>query len=267
MTRARWLAAALAVAGCVVKVAALGWALGGVGVAAAQPRAPGESPTVAAARYNAQLAVAYLKNNDLVTAREKIERALQQNPRDASVHTTAGLVFERVGEERLADRHYARAVALEPRNPDNQNNYAVFQCRRGQHAKGQRLFEQAARNPVYRTPEVAFTNAGVCARSAKDAAKAEAYFRQALAVRPTFPDALLQMADLAFERDDALQGRAFLQRYFQATAETPDALLLAVRVERSLGDTAAANEFAARLRKSFPASEQARQLATNPAAG
>jgi type IV pilus assembly protein PilF len=260
MKRARLLAAVLAVAGCVGKVALLGLALAGSGAAVAQQRAQDEPAAVAAARYNAQLAIAYLKTGDLVTAREKIERALQQNPRDASVHTTAGLVFERVGEERLADRHYARAVALEPRNPDNQNNYAVFQCRRGQFAKGQRLFEQAARNPVYRTPEVAFTNAGVCARSAKDPAKAEALFRQALAVRPTFPDALLQMADLALERGNGLQGRAFMQRYFANAPATPDSLWLAIRIERALGDARAAEEYAVKLQGEFPTSEQARQL-------
>jgi type IV pilus assembly protein PilF len=237
------------------------------GPALAQERAASEDPDVTAARYNAQLGIEYLKANNDTAAPEKIEKALQQNSRDPAVHTAAALLYERLREPRKADSHYARALRLDSTNPQMQNNYAVFLCRSGQHAKGRKLFEQAATNPRYRMPEIAYANAGVCARSAKDLEAAEKNFRQALAVRPTLPDALLQMADLSFERGNALQARAFLQRYFQATAETPDALWLGVRVERALGDTAAAGDYAARLRKSFPASEQARQLADAPAAG
>jgi type IV pilus assembly protein PilF len=233
----------------------------------AQERAASEDPDVTAARFNAQLGIEYLRANNVTAAQEKIEKALQQNPREPAVHTAAALLYERLREPRKADSHYARALRLDSDNPEMQNNYAVFLCRSGEQAKGRKLFEKAATNPRYRTPEIAYSNAGVCARSAKDLASAEKNFRQALAARPTMPDALLQMADISFERGNGLQARAFLQRYFQATAATPDALLLGVRVEQSLGDTAAANEYAARLKKSFPASEQARQLAGTPAAG
>jgi type IV pilus assembly protein PilF len=232
-----------------------------------QERAASQDPDVTAARFNAQLGIEYLKANNVTAAQEKIEKALQQNPREPAVHTAAALLYERLREPRKADTHYARALRLDPDNPQMQNNYAVFLCRSGEHGKGRKLFERAATNPRYRTPEVAYANAGVCARSAKDLASAEKNFRQALEVQPTMPDALLQLADMSFARGNGLQARAFLQRYFQATAATPDALLLGVRVEQSLGDTAAANEYAAQLRKGFPASDQARQLAATPAAG
>ena len=230
------------------------------GAAAAQQRVPGENPKITAARLNAQLAVAYLKQNDVAAAREKIDKALEENPRDADVQTAAALVFERVNEVDKADRAYASAMHLEPRNPDRLNNYAVFLCRRGHAAQGQKLLEQAARNSAYATPEVAYTNAGVCARGAGNMVAAEDYFRKALALRPDYPDALLQMADVAFARGEGLKARAFLQRHFNVAPQTPDALLLAIKVERSLGDARAADEYAASLEKAFPASDQARQL-------
>jgi type IV pilus assembly protein PilF len=229
--------------------------------AAAQSRAEPENTRNQAARYNTQLGIAYLKQDNLPAAQEKIDKALEQNPRDPNAHIAAALLYERLRDPRKADQHYSRALRLDPKNPDMQNNYAVFLCRSGQQAKGHKLFDQAANNAMYRTPEVAWANAGVCARSAKETARAEEYFRKALKIQPTMPDALLQMADLSFEQGNGLQARAFLQRYFQASPATPDALLLGVRVERSLGDTATANDYASRLRTSFPSSEQARQLA------
>jgi len=228
--------------------------------ALAAPHAPSEPPMVTAARLNAQLAVAYLKQNDVVTAKEKIDKALTQNAKDPAVQMSAGLVYERLEQADKADRFFAEALRLEPHDPDMINNYAVFQCRRGHFAKGQKLFEQAAHSPSYSTPEVAYANAGVCARSAKNLPQAEELFRKALAARPDYPDALLQLADLTFERGAGLASRGLLDRYFSVAAPTAEALFLAVKVERSLGDAQAADRYRSQLQKEFPDSEQARQL-------
>jgi type IV pilus assembly protein PilF len=244
-----------------MKRALLGVLLLGVAAGAwAGPQAPTEKPLITAARLNAQLAVAYLKQNDVVTAQEKIDKALTQNPRDAAVQMSAGLVYERLQQLDKADRFFAEALSLEPRNPDMMNNYAVFLCRRGHYPQGQKLFEQAARNPSYVTPEVAYANAGVCARSAKNLPRAEELFRKALSARPDYPDALLQLADLTFERGAGFAARGLLDRYFNSAAATAEALFLAVRVERSLGDAQAADRYRSQLQKEFPESEQARQL-------
>jgi type IV pilus assembly protein PilF len=226
-----------------------------------------DSPLATAARLNAQLGVAYLEKNDVPTAQLKIDRALVENPKDPEVQTAAGLLYERLQEVDKADRAYSAAVRLEPRNAQRQNNYAVFQCRRGKYVEGQKLFEEAARNPAYSTPEVAYANAGVCARSANDLPRAEAQFRKALSLRPDFPDALLQMTDLSFTRGAHLEARAFLERYFNVAPATAEALLLGVRIERKLGDQGAADHYAGQLRRDFPNSEQMRKLVSDSSGG
>ena len=226
----------------------------------AEPQAPSEKPMVTAARLNAQLAVAYLQQGDIAVAQEKIDRALTQNPRDAAVQLSAALVYERLQQPARAAGFYAAAFKIQPHNPDLLNSYAVFECRSGHFAQGQKLFEQAARNAAYTTPEVAFANAGVCARSAGNLVRAEELFRKALDLRPDFPDALLQLADLSFTRGAGLPARGLLERYFQVAPPTPDALSLGLRIERALGDRGAAARYAGQLQHDFPDSEQARQL-------
>ncbi len=215
---------------------------------------------IKAARLNAQLAVAYLKQNDVVAARDKIIKALAQNPRDSGVQSSAGLVYERLQEVDKADEHYSAALRLAPNDPDMQNNYAVFECRRGKWEKGIKIFEQAARNPAYSNPEVAYSNAGVCARSAGNLPRAEDMFRKALAIRADYPDALLQMADLSLARGAALAARAFLERYFVGARVSPESLLLGVRIEHKMGDRAAEDRYADRLEKEFADSDATRQL-------
>ncbi|HUO94619.1 MAG TPA: type IV pilus biogenesis/stability protein PilW [Steroidobacteraceae bacterium] len=228
--------------------------------AVAQPHAPTEKPMVTAARLNAQLAVAYLKENEIAAAQEKIDKALTQNPSDPGVQVSAGLVYERLEQPDKADHFFAEAVRLDPKNPDLLNNYAVFLCRRGRYDKGQKLFEQAASNPAYSTPEVAYANAGVCARSAKNLPRAEELFRKSLAARDNYPDALLQLADLTFGRGAGLAARGLLARYFAVAPASPEALMLAIKVERSLGDHPTADRYRQQLMESFPDSPQARQL-------
>ena len=50
----------------------------------------------------------------------------------------------------------------------------------------------AARNPLYKTPEIALINAGRCAGSLGENKQAEAFFKRALAVSPNNPEAALE---------------------------------------------------------------------------
>ncbi len=229
-------------------------------IAHAGPSAPSENKQVTAARLNAQLAIAYITQNDVVAAQEKIDKALSQNPHDGTVQTAAAHVYERLQQIEKADHHYAEALKMEPRNADFQNGYAVFLCRHGHYAEGQKMFEVAAKNPSYASPEIAYSNSGVCARSANDFPRAEEMFQAALRERADYPDALLQLADLTFTRGAMLDSRALLDRYFKSSEPTAEALLIGVRVERALGDKVAAARYAGQLRRDFPNSEQAQAL-------
>jgi type IV pilus assembly protein PilF len=120
------------------------------------------------------------------------------------------------------------------------------------------MFLKAAANPLYRTPFVAYTNAGVCARSAGRLEQAERYLRQALTAQVDYPETYAQLAGVLHERGSNLQARAFVERYLAVAPPTPDMLLLGHNIELALKDPAAAAGFRDRLRKEFPESDQAR---------
>jgi type IV pilus assembly protein PilF len=229
-------------------------------VPAAAQQSGGTDPGAEAARLNARLGIEYMKQGQLAIAREKIEKALRQNPRDPSVQVSAGIMYEQLREPGVAERHYRQALKLERDNPEVQNALGAFLCRNGEAKEGEAMFLKAARNPLYRTPEVAYTNAGVCARRNGRLDRSEEYLRLAIAQRNPYPEALLQMAGISFERGNFLQSRAFLQRFLAVGSGSADVLLLGYQVEKAMGDEGAADEFAARLRRQFPDSPEARTL-------
>jgi type IV pilus assembly protein PilF len=224
-----------------------------------QVRTYKKEPTKAAVA-NMQLAIEYMKLGQLSNSRERIERALSQDSSNADVQMTAGLVYERINEMSKAERAYDAANRLGKGDPNIANTYAVFLCRTGKTAAGQKLFQEVAVNPLYQTPWVALGNAGACARSAGDLENAEKYFNRALAILPNYSEGLLQLGNIAFDRGDAAQALDIVQRYLAVNPPSPEVLWLGFRAQRKLGDSVAAAVFARRVQAEFPNSEQAQNM-------
>jgi type IV pilus assembly protein PilF len=171
------------------------------------------------------------------------------------------MLYTRLNDLDKADSHYQRAVPLEPDNAEYKNNYAVFLCRQNRFERGEKLALQAATNLLYKTRELAYLNAGMCARNRGDVAGAEKHFREALKVRPRFGEALHQLAEIEYEQKNYLSARGFLERYMEVGRTTPATLWLGVRIERGLGNSAVAQHYANRLRAEYPNSNQTKELA------
>jgi type IV pilus assembly protein PilF len=208
-----------------------------------------------AAQYNLSLGVGYLRQGNFQAAKDKLERAIEQDPGLATAHSALGLVYERLEDLDGAEQQYRRAVTLAPDDPDVQNALGVFLCsKRGRTAEALKVFDRALAIPLSRknvNRAVLYTNAGTCAKYT-DLPRAEAYLRRALAENPDFPDALLQLAEVTLAGGNGLAARAFLERNLAAAGPTPAGLLLGYRIESQLGDAAAAGRYAERLRVEFP---------------
>jgi type IV pilus assembly protein PilF len=213
-----------------------------------------------AGELNKQLGTEYLKKGNLALAKEKLERAEKYNPRDAEVHSVLAVLYERLGSPKQVDEHYKAAVRLAPKDPQISNNYAVYLCRNGRTDEGVKRFIEAAQNPLYRTPEIAFSNAGVCLRSAKRLSEAATTFSRALTIRPNYAEAAFQYADLELERGDLAKSRGIIDKYLGTYDATADLLLTAVRVTRAQSDRVAEDKYTRRLRVEFPNSQQLRSL-------
>ena len=213
-----------------------------------------------AAEINLELGVEHLRKGNLKQAKEKIDRALEQNPRFARGHLIAGMLYAQLSDERKAESHFERAISLDPTNPEFKNNYAAYLCQHKKYERGEKQALAAAVDPLYKTPEVAYLNAGSCARGAGDAKRAEENFRKALAAKPRFGEALFQMAELEYNQTEYMSARAFLERYLEVGRTSPATLWLGVRIERGLGNQTQAQHYARRLKSEYPSAVQTKEL-------
>jgi len=198
------------------------------------------------------LGVAYLRNGQEAVALKKLKKALSLDPNYAPAHNVIALLYERLGETKLAGEHFHKAVRLEPQNPYIHNALGSYLCKQAKYQEAEVEFESALSNPLYPTPWVAMTNAGLCAERAGEMGKAEAYYRRALSAKADYPQALYQMAKLSLAQHQPLHARAYLERYNGVAQESADALWLGVQIEQQMGDRGKANEYRNQLLTKFP---------------
>ena len=212
------------------------------------------------ASVNVQLGIAYMKQGENKVALKKLKHAVELDSSYPMAHNMLGVLYERLGEYDKADNEYRRSVSLAPRNPQILNNYGQFLCQRGHPKEAEKQFLNAVANPLYTTPEIAYTNAGTCIDQSGDTAQAEDYYRKALQSNPRMPTALLRMTRISYDQKKFLSARGYLQRYLEVAPQTPESLWLGIRIERQLGDHDTEASYALLLRSKYPESRQAKML-------
>lgn len=226
------------------------------------PVQPTSTPQAAnrLAELHTQLGVGYLRQGKLEQAYNRLERALAADPNFSTAHNAMGLLQEQLNNPKEAEKHYLRAVSLNPGDSAAQNNYGSFLCRQQRYEEGEARFIMVTQNRLYDQPEIAYANAGVCMKRAGNMDKAEHYLRTALQFNPKIPQALIAMSELSYEKKRYLPARAYLQRYLEVANHSPQSLWLGVRIERELGDKNTASSYALLLKSNYPDSKETQLL-------
>jgi len=210
---------------------------------------------------NVKMAYVYLNQGDRSAAMQKVQKAIQLDSDNPDAYTAEGAIYDAIGDLDQAGDAYRKALRKAPDDPGVENNYAVFLCKHGNAKESETYFVKAAMNPLYPTPEQAYTNAGVCATQIPDVGLAEQYFRKALEVNPASQQSLFELAQISYNQRKYLQARAFLERYDAAgLPPRPEVLYLGMLTEQAMHDNQGATDYAKKLVKMFPTSPQAQQL-------
>ena len=165
-----------------------------------------------------------------------------------------------LGESAKAEQSFQRALTLAPQDAEIRQNWGFYLCTHGRAKESIPEFEQAARNPLYKTPEIPLLNAGRCSVSIGDTAQAEAYFKRALAAAPGYEGAAFGIAQIAYKSGRYDEARRWM-RQIRPTNLPPDALYLGMCIEKKLGDRQAEASYVAQLRNRYPESTETLALA------
>ena len=132
------------------------------------------------AQINLQLGIGYLQEGKTDIALDKLRRAVKADPDSPDAHLAVAVLYDRLGENEAAESHFRDALRLAPENASIATNFGNFLCRLDRVPEAEEQFRHAAENRGYETPEIAYTNAGLCMSRHGAPARAEEYLRQAL---------------------------------------------------------------------------------------
>lgn len=214
-----------------------------------------------AAELNTKLGLSYLEQGRLDLAELKLQRALKESPESSRVLWANALLYEKLEKNKRAEALYRKAIRYNPKDSEALNNFGTFLCKGGREKEAVKMFEKAVANPLYRTPEYAYTNAGLCELRSNNDVKAEEYFRKALDTNTRYASALYQMALLTYQQKRYLTSRAYRERLAAVLKKlNPKVLWLCVVTERGLGDYSEADSCEKTLKATFPTSREASLL-------
>ncbi len=212
------------------------------------------------AEINAQLGIEYMRKGMYEASSEKLQKAVKQNPRLQLAQVSLAILYEKLGEEDEAGKHYRKAYSINQKDPVTLNAYGQYLCRRGELEKADQMFVVAASDPLYKYPELIFTNAGICAMDQPDVVLAETYFRKALQRNPSYVPALREMVRSNFAQQKYLATRAYLQRLQEITTLDPEFLWIAVQTENALQDRDAVSSYSMVLKNQYPEADETQAL-------
>ena len=214
------------------------------------------------ATLHVDLGAGYYERGQMEVALEELNEAAKLDPNNARIYNIYGLVYTTLGENARAEQNFQRALALAPQDSDIRHNWGWYLCSNGRPRESIPEFELALRNPLYKTPEIALVNAGRCSVAAGDMAGAEVFFRRAVGGAPNSAGANYGLALIAYRSGKLDEARGWTRRLTQQPAPAPEALYLAMCIEKKTGDRGAELSYVSQLRNRFPDSAETRAIAT-----
>ena len=213
-----------------------------------------------ASDLNVQLALGYIERQQLGVAKEKLEKAIEQDPENIDAYTTMAYLQTLIEDYDEAENYYLEALNIKSNDPNIHNNYGGLLCQMGRYDDGLEEIREAYENPFYETQYIAYANAGTCYLKMEDYEQAEKMFRKVLRKQPNYAPALYSMADVGVQTGKYRMARAYAQRYHAQAQATAQSLWLQVQAEKALGAEDYYLKYARQLLKEFPDSDEAGML-------
>lgn len=136
--------------------------------------------------YNT-LGVSYLKNGQTNQAYVEFQKAIGLNPKNKETLNYLGYINALYKKYDEAIEHYKRAISIDPNYSDAMNNLGILYIEIGKWNEAISSFTGALKNPLYNTPERAYTSMGYAYYMNGDYHKAENALKEAMMRNPVYP--------------------------------------------------------------------------------
>jgi len=195
-------------------------------------------------------------------AAEVIERALHHrqldNPIRYELHKTAGNCWGRLGQIKEAERHYRKALEIQPSADEIRTNLGALYLQGNRVPEAERHFNDAlASNPK---SHQALCGLGSCALAEGNKLAAHAWFARALQIELKNPTAIFHLVKCAYEIKNYAVAAKVLEDYIQVAPINIHLLYSLAGLQFHLGRASDARQTCIRIQQLNPEHTGARDL-------
>jgi type IV pilus assembly protein PilF len=208
------------------------------------------------ARLRVELATGYFEQGKTTVALDEIKQALVADPNYSPAYNLRGLTYLRMGESKLAEESFRRALQLSPLDANVAHNLGWVRCLQADYKEAATLFGRALNSPIYTERAKTWMTQGVCQVRAGESVEAEAAFTRAFELEPGNPITGYNLAQLLYKRGDYLKAQFHLRRINNSELANAETLWLGIKTERRLSNHTAERQLGEQLKSRFAQSKE-----------
>ena len=179
-----------------------------------------------------QLAIIYLRRQDLTKAAEHCRRVLELDPKNPRHHNTMGNILSGQQKLSLAESHYLRAIQYDPKYAQAHNNLGTIYASQGKFSAAASQFKQAI--DIDPDSAEAHNNLGSVYAYLGDLSKASTHYRTAIRADPTYAEAYNNLGSAFARLGDLEQAVTQYQRALEINPTYAEARANLERAQLSL---------------------------------
>jgi len=221
------------------------------------PTAQDDTPARKRARVRLQLAASYFQDGKNNVALDEIKRVMQTDPSFSDAYNLAGLIYQALEQPDWAERHFQRAIALNPRDGSTLHNLGWLQCQKNQYGPANQSFTQALAVPGYTDRAKTLMTQGICQARAGNTGQAVAALKRSYELDASNPVTAYNLALLLFKARQYDDARAYLRRLNDSEQANAQTLWLGLKIERAQDNRAVARQLGGQLLRRFGDSHEA----------
>ncbi len=198
----------------------------------------------------------YLRSGDRARARKHFDRALEYDKSSPGALNGLALIYQLEAEYDKAEDYFKRALRSDNNFSQARNNYALFLYSQKRFEDAYDEFEIVTKDVTYERRPQALVSFGLTAKELGRVDKAEVAFERALSLNNDLLSAIIEMAELKFNRQDYTSAKRLLDRYNTLAQQSARSLWLGIRIERIFGNKDKEASYALALRNLHPYSKE-----------
>jgi len=215
----------------------------------------GNDPEAARDAY-IQLGVEYLRLDDRENAKQRFLRALEIDDESAGAYTGLAVIYERSGETREAERYFRQALRADDEFTQAKIQYGLFLMNQARYDDACDVLDEAREDVLSPQRHLALMYLGRCQYLNERYADAVETLDLATRVNSRFFAPYLELAKTYIASNQLVEAKRAITIYLDRSPATAEALLLAIRIERSFRNTQGELVLASRLENEFPYSQE-----------